>query len=403
MGAGDVEGDGGDAVADEFVEEVDAVEAGVAEGEVEAVADVLAHVLVVDDVEAVVGEEFLHDAGLLAVFPDVLDEVEGAVVGALEHGGHGVLHAVGSTAGEAVEGAEDEGAAELRLAVVAGQVGALHVEQLGRADHHGDTLTGIAEALGAADHQHIAVGIFGHGGLEGSLAGDGVVLAEVHEEVGVVLEDHHAVLVGHLADDLQLVVGEAEPGGIVGAAVDEAGHVAVLQLLFELVAQLVATVLIHVEGLHGDAEDAALLLLHGEAGVDEEHLGLLGIVAGEREEAGEACLHRAHGGHAAVGRDVDVEEVLDEAGGLFLEVGGTVDFGIDAGDAALQGLDLGLDTHLRCGQAGDAHLHLHEADTGLLLHILYHLAHLADAGLAGVLDLVGRGNAVYRFFLYRYL
>ena len=199
------------------------------------------------------------------------------------------------------------------------------------------------------------------------------------------------------------MVGEAEPGGIVGAAVDEAGHVAVLQLLFELVAQLVATVLIHVEGLHGDAEDAALLLLHGEAGVDEEHLGLLGIVAGEREEAGEACLHRAHGGHAAVGRDVDVEEVLDEAGGLFLEVGGTVDFGIDAGDAALQGLDLGLDTHLRCGQAGDAHLHLHEANASFFLHILYHLAHLADAGLAGVLDLVGRGNAVYRFFLYRYL
>ena len=168
-------------------------------------------------------------------------------------------------------------------------------------------------------------------------------------------------------------------------------------------AQLVATVLIDVEGLHGDAQDAALLLLHGETRVDEEDLGLLGIVAGEGEEAGEACLHGADSGHAAVGGDVDVEEVLDETGSLFLEVGGTVDLGVDAGDAALEGLNLGLDTHLRGGQARNAHLHLHKAHAGLLLHILYHLAHLADAGLAGVLDFVGRGNAVYRFFLYGYL
>ena len=333
----------------------------------------------------------------------MLDEVEGAVVGALEHGGHGVLHAVGGAAGEAVEGTEDKGAAELRLAVVAGQVGALHIEQLGADHHHGDTLTGIAEALGAGNHDDVEVGVLGHGGLEGGLAGDAVVLAEIHEEVGGVLHDDDAVLVGHLADNLQLVVGEAEPGGVVGTAENHAGHVAVLQFFFEFVAELVATVLVDVESLHRDAQHAALLLLHGEAGVDEEHLGLLGIVARQREEAGEACLHRAHGGHAAVGGDVDIKEVLHKAGGLFLEVGGAVDLGIDAGDAALEGLDLCLHTHLRGGQAGDAHLHLHKAHTGLLLHILYHLAHLADAGLAGVLDLVGRGNAVYGFFCYRYL
>ncbi len=109
VGARDVEGDGTDAVADELVEQGDTFVAGVAEGEVETVTNILTHILVVDDIEAVVGEEFLHDAGLLAVLTDVLDEVEGAVVGALEHGGHGVLHAVGGAAGEAVEGAEDEG------------------------------------------------------------------------------------------------------------------------------------------------------------------------------------------------------------------------------------------------------------------------------------------------------
>ena len=95
--ARDVESNGADAVADKLVEQVDSVETGIAEGEIETVADVLAHILVVDDIEAVVGEEFLHDAGLLAVLLDVLDEVEGAVVGALEHGGHGILDTVSST------------------------------------------------------------------------------------------------------------------------------------------------------------------------------------------------------------------------------------------------------------------------------------------------------------------
>ena len=97
VAARNVEGDGADAVADELVEQVDATETGIAEGEVESVADVLAHILVIDNVEAVVGEEFLHDVGLLAVLPDVLHEVEGAVVGALQHGGHSVLDTVSST------------------------------------------------------------------------------------------------------------------------------------------------------------------------------------------------------------------------------------------------------------------------------------------------------------------
>ena len=109
VAARNVEGDGADTVADEFVEQIDAIESGIAEGEVEAVTDVLAHILVVDDIEAVVGEHLLHDTGLLAIFLDILDEVEGAVVGALKHSGHSILHAVGGAGGEAVEGTENEG------------------------------------------------------------------------------------------------------------------------------------------------------------------------------------------------------------------------------------------------------------------------------------------------------
>ena len=199
------------------------------------------------------------------------------------------------------------------------------------------------------------------------------------------------------------LLGEAEPGGVVGAGVDEAGDVAVLEFLFEFVAQFVAAVFIDVEGFHGDAEHAALLFLHGEARVDEEHFGLFGIIAGEGEEAGESGLHGADGGYAAVGGDVDVEEVLHEACRLFLEVGGAVDFGIDGGDAAFEGLDLGVDSDLGCGQSGDAHFHLYETDARLMLHVLDHFAHLADAGFARVGDFVLAGNLVDYLFLYGYL
>ena len=97
VAAGDVEGDSADTIADEFVEEIDAFEAGIAEGEVETVADVFAHIFVVDDEEAVVCEEFLHYSSFLAIFFDVFNKVEGAVVGAFEHGSHSVLNAVGGT------------------------------------------------------------------------------------------------------------------------------------------------------------------------------------------------------------------------------------------------------------------------------------------------------------------
>ena len=403
MAARDVEGDGADAVTDKLVEEVDTLIAGIAEGEIETVADVLVHIFVIDDEESVVGEHLLHNLGLLAILLDVLHKVERAVVGALQHGGHGILYRVGGAGAEAVERAEDKRAAQLGLAVETCQVRALHIEQLRAAHHHGDTLTGIRETLRAGNHNHIAVGVLSHCGLERRLAGHAVILAEVHEEVSGILHHHHTVLIGHLADNLQFVFRKAEPGGIVGAAIDKAGYVAVLQLLLQFVAQLVAAVLIHVESLHGDTQHTALLLLHRETGVDKQHLGLLGIVARQRQEAGEPRLHRTHRRHAALRRHVDIEEILHKAGSLLLKVGRAVDLGIDRSHATAQCLNLGIHTHLRGRQAGDAHLHLHKTDTRLLLHILDHLAHLADRSLARVGNLVLLGNPVDCLFLYRYL
>ena len=242
---------------------------------------------------------------------------------------------MGGTGGKAIESAKDEGATELCLAVVAGQVWTLHVEQLRRADHHGDTLTGIAETLRAGNHDDVEIGVLGYSGLERSLTGNAVVLAEVHKEVGGVLHNNDTVFVGHLADNLQLVVGEAEPCGVIGATENHAGHVAILEFLFQFSTQSITTVFIDVESLHRDAEYAALLLLHGEAGVDKKHLGLLGIVTGEGKERSKSSLHRTHSRHTAVGRHVDVEEILHETGCLAFEVGGTIYFWVDAGHAVL--------------------------------------------------------------------
>ncbi len=102
VATGDIEGYRTDTVADKLVEQVNTFIAGVAEGEIESVADVFTHVFVVDDEETVVGKHLFHNLCLLAVFLDVLDKVESAVVGSFEHGRHGVLHRVGCAGTEAV-------------------------------------------------------------------------------------------------------------------------------------------------------------------------------------------------------------------------------------------------------------------------------------------------------------
>jgi len=85
-GAHGVEGEDGDAVVHEGTGELKACHAWIADGEVEAVGKGRAHVVVIDEVEAVLQEHFFHEFGAASVFPDIVEEAVGAVAGCLHEG-----------------------------------------------------------------------------------------------------------------------------------------------------------------------------------------------------------------------------------------------------------------------------------------------------------------------------
>ena len=203
--------DGADAVAKQFVQQLFAGEAGIGECEVESVGERFVFVVVIYDFEAVVGEYFLHNLGFFAVFLHIVHVVVGAVVAGLEDGGHGVLGGVGGAGADGIDGAVDDGAAEYRGPEIGGEVGELAVEQFVGDAEHADSFAGVAEGLGAGNQQRVVVGVFAHAGLIRRLTGGGNVTAEVHAEVGEILNDYHVVFRGQLANDLQLLVGEADP------------------------------------------------------------------------------------------------------------------------------------------------------------------------------------------------
>ena len=89
--AAGVQRDAGDAVVEHLFHEVGTGEAWIAVGEVETIGDRLTAVFIVGDVEAVVGEGFLHQLGFAAILYDIVAVAVGAVVDGLHHGGEGVL------------------------------------------------------------------------------------------------------------------------------------------------------------------------------------------------------------------------------------------------------------------------------------------------------------------------
>ena len=89
--AAGVERDAGDAIIKHFLYEVGTREARIAVCEVETIGDGFTAVFVVGDVEAVVGEGFLHQLGLAAIFDDIVAVTVGAVVDGLHHCSQGVL------------------------------------------------------------------------------------------------------------------------------------------------------------------------------------------------------------------------------------------------------------------------------------------------------------------------
>jgi len=137
------------------------------------------------------------------------------------------------------------------------------------------------------------------------------------------------------------------------------------------------------------AQQLALLLLHREAGVQEQGAFAVGPHAVDREKAGHPAHHGAHGGDAVLGVHLQVQEQLGEPGDLALERRGALDVRVDGRHPVLQGLDLGVHPHLQRGQAGDAHLHAHELLPGVGLDLVHQLLDLADGSLGQALQPAG--------------
>ena len=116
-------------------------------GEVEAVCQWGAHIVVIDEVEAVGKQHLFHELGASAILLHIVKEVIASFAGSLHECCHGVLNAVGSAAGECVHKTVAEEVSELAHAEVL-----LHwlihtVIQLVADAGHAYTLSGIGEGL----------------------------------------------------------------------------------------------------------------------------------------------------------------------------------------------------------------------------------------------------------------
>ena len=386
MRAGGDEADGRHAVVHQLARQLAAGHLLVADGEVEAVGHGTVQVAVIDHMEAVAQEDLLQLAGAVAIDLHLVPESVLAVARRTEHRGQRVLRRMAGAGAQRVEHSRGEDQAEGQPFVAGAEVGEMAVEERVADADDADALAGIGERLRAADEQHIIVRVAGHRGLVGRLERHTEILAEVHGEVSQVLHHDGVVLRRQFADGLQLALREAHPRGVVGIRIHDGADVALLEIALQLAAQLRAAEIIDVEGLVVHALHLQLHLLHGEAGVDEQHrvLRLRRLRAGE--ERGEGALHGTRDWYTALGGDVHADEGLHEARGLLLQFRIALDVGIAVGDAVLERLDLRPDAHLGSGQTGDAHLHLDELHPTLLLGHGCHLLHFADGGLGEVLN-----------------
>ena len=276
------------------------------------------------------------------------------------------------------------GVAQPSDVVTPAQGGVLAAEKRIGDRRHGDSLPGVAEYLRPGDQQDVIVRVAGHRSLVGGFERPSQRFAEIHAEVGEVLDDDGVVPRGQLADRAQLVLREADPRRIVGVRVDDGRHVACGEDALNLRPQLFAPVIVDVERLRGNAENAHLTALHGESGVDEEDFAPLRVELRAEQECGEAALHRPDGGDAAPGGHLYVEEGFQEARRLRLEFRNAEHVGILRRDARLQGRAFGLDARPFGRQPRHAHFEVEELHARVALHRAGDVARLADRGLRDV-------------------
>ena len=398
-GAHRVEREHGDARDHQLARQLQVVHAGILHGEVEAVGQRCAHIVVIDQIEAVGQEHVLHELGSASVLLHVVEEAVLSAHGSLHQRGHSVLHGVRRAAGEGVHQSAHKEVAEGPHSefLLQGRKRAV-VELVGDARHTA-SLAGIGEGLRGRNPQHVVVRVAGHGGLEGRLERMREVAAEVHGEVSQVLQHDDVVLRGQLSDAPELFLREADPRGVIRVGIDDGRDVALGDDLLQLGDEVLSAIAVDVERFVLDAEHVTLRRLHGESGLYEQHgvLPAVGVGVLHGQEGGEGALHAARGGHAALGVDVHTDEGFHKLGGRLLDAGDAAVGRIGGGAALTQSFLLGLQSDLRRLQTGHTHLQMDHLFSGALLDGFRQRLHVAYRGLGEVPE-PHRVNDLYDFF-----
>lgn len=126
-------------------------------------------------------------------------------------------------------------------------------------------------------------------------------------------------------DDLQLLVGEAEPSRIVRVGIDHRGNIAFGKMRFQGLTQSLATIFVYVERLIFIAHNGYLLFLHGESGVDKQDGVFSRRTLSGRKERGVCALHGTGYGYATLWVYIYIYKRLDKAGSLLFHFGSSVD------------------------------------------------------------------------------
>ena len=177
------------------------------------------------------------------------------------------------------------------------------------------------------------------------------VLAEIHGEIGEVLYDNHVVFVGHLADDLQLLVGEAEPSRIVRVGIDHRGNIAFGKMRFQGLTQSLATVFVYVERLIFIAHNGYLLFLHGNPGSINKMVSFPGVhCPAVRKEAYVPCMEPVTGTQHSGSISIFINALIKREA-CFFTSGSSVDVRVDRRYTVTKGFDLSVYAYLSGFQA----------------------------------------------------
>ena len=153
-------------------------------------------------------------------------------------------------------------------------------------------------------------------------------------------------------------------------------------MAFEFFSEGFSTEVRHIESLHAHADDRALLFLHRETGVDEEHRVALFVELRDGQVERERCLHGAYRGHDTIGRDVQSDECPHELAAPVLHLGNTRDERIVRAATFFQRFVLRSDTHRLGGQSGLAQLHVDKLLARSTLNVLHYTHQLANTRIA---------------------